>query len=330
LHAHIAVLRWWFMRQQLRSLHCNLRAAVRFSSARQLGTCVMSSKAPPPESLFPFTSDERPTLVDIGANLADDAFAGDAAEVFARAEAAGVRRVLLTGTSVAKSAAACALATQLGRGALFTAGVHPHDASSWSDSTSDELLSLLSHPRCVAVGECGLDFNRNFSTPAEQEAALVAQLELAAVLDKPLFLHCREASERLCALLSAALPRLPAPIVVHCFTGTQEEAARFLALSPLVHLGFTGWLCDEREGRAEALQQVVRSTPLDRLLLETDAPYLVPRSCASTNKLRPRRNEPCLLPHVAQAVAEARGISYEEVARATTANAIRVFRLPDE
>ncbi len=155
---------------------------------------------------------------------------------------------------------------------------------------------------------------------------LLAQLELAVSLRKPLFLHCRDAAPRLLSLLAPFAPRLAAPAVVHCFTGDAAEAASFIALSPLVHIGVTGWLCDTREGRADALAEAVRAIPLDRLLLETDSPYLTPR-CIVPSKARPRRNEPCLLPHVAAAASAAKGISMAELAAATTANAVRVFSL---
>ena len=237
---------------------------------------------------------------------------------------AQVRDIIVTGTSLTKSAAALALATRLGAGVWATAGVHPHDASGWTPSSAEQLAALAAHPKCVALGECGLDFNRNFSTPEAQETALRDQLALAARLRRPLFLHCRDAAERMEAILAEVLPLLSAPAVMHCFTGSAQEAARFAAMG--LYVGFTGWACDEREGRAEALAEAIRAVPLERLLVETDAPYLVPRSIVPA-KARPRRNEPCLLPHVAAAVAAARGIDVAQLAAATTANAERVFGL---
>jgi TatD DNase family protein len=279
-----------------------------------------------PEALYPQPSGPV-SLVDVGANLGDSAFDSDVEEVWARAQEAGVRHVLVTGTSVERSRSARDLAHRMGAGVWFTAGVHPHDASIYDSSTAAALTQLAGDSKCVAIGECGLDFNRNFSSVEAQEAALVGQLELAALLHKPLFVHCRDAAPRLAELLGAAAPRLSAPVVVHCFTGSAAEAEALLALSPLVHIGITGWICDEREGRAEALAQAVRLIPDDRLLLETDAPYLTPRSCSSSSKLRPRRNEPCMLPWVAVAVAACRGVSVAQLAEQTTRNATRVFRL---
>jgi TatD DNase family protein len=283
-----------------------------------------------PEALFrypPDMAEPAPMLVDIGANLSDDSFQSDVQEVWTRAQQVGVGHCIITGTSLERSAAGRDLAHRLGPGVWFTAGVHPHDAKHWKDaSTGAALTELAADAKCVAIGECGLDFNRNFSSVEEQEHALECQLELAVSLHKPLFVHCRDAAPRLAEMLLRVAPRLSAAVVVHCFTGSVEEAGAFLQLSPLVHIGITGWICDEREGRAAALGEVVRVIPEDRLLLETDAPYLIPRSI-TPSKARPRRNEPCLLPHVAAAVAAARGVSVAQVAEATTRNAVRVFGL---
>ena len=238
---------------------------------RRMATTASAAKKKFPESaLFPWPAVPS-ALVDIGANLADEAFAGDVEDVLARARAAGVSRIVITGTSVARSAAALELAER--HGCWSTAGVHPHDAKSWDGSTEAALRALLAHPRCVAVGECGLDFNRNFSTRAEQEAALLRQLVLAADLRKPLFVHCRDAHQRLVELLKGHV--FSCPVVVHCFTGNLDEALELLALSPLVYIGFTGWLCDSREGRDVSLAQVVHAVPIERLLLECVVPCRV-------------------------------------------------------
>lgn len=221
----------------------------------------------------------------------------------------------------------------------------------------------------MAIGEAGLDFNRNFSPPSAQERCLAAQLELAEELGLPLFLHCREAGERMAALLRER--RRASPGVVHCFTGSAAELEQFLAQG--LHIGITGWLCDERPERGGAalaallpripggrpcgcgallhstaqpaavsallsacrVQQKSRVFPApdphvnaaDRLMIETDCPYLTPRSIVPS-KARPQRNEPALLPHVLSAVAAARGERCEEMARQTTENARRFFRLP--
>ncbi|MBV6288119.1 TatD family hydrolase [Pseudomonas aegrilactucae] len=264
-------------------------------------------------------------LIDIGVNLTNSSFAGKHEAVLERAQAAGVHQMLLTGTSLAGSEAALELCEQLdpdARRLFSTAGVHPHDASSWNADTARHLHALLEQPRVRAVGECGLDFNRDFSPRPQQEKALEEQLALAVTLQMPVFLHERDANERLLQILKDYRDRLPAA-VVHCFTG--ERSALFSYLDLDLHIGITGWICDERRGTH--LHPLVSSIPAGRLMLESDAPYLLPRS------LRPKpksgRNEPAYLPEVLREVALHRGESPEQVAAHTTQCAQRFFSLPD-
>ncbi len=258
-------------------------------------------------------------LVDIGANLTNRAFARDLDAVIEGALAAGVRRMIVTGTSLAHSEAALELCARWPGVLWATAGIHPHHASECDAAALRALAGLLAEPAVVAVGECGLDFNRNYSPPAVQEAAFVAQLGLARDCGKPLFLHERDAHARQLALLDAEAAGLPG--VAHCFTGDIAQMRAYAARG--LHLGVTGWVCDERRG--EALRGAVAGIPDDRLLLETDAPWLLPRD------LEPRppgaRNEPRFLPHVCAAVARLRGAAPEAVAATTTANAERLFGL---
>ena len=262
-------------------------------------------------------------LIDIGVNLTHRSFARDRAAVIARAQAAGVGVLLITGTSIAHSREAVELARQH-RGELYaTAGVHPHDASRCDTAALGELRALAGLPQVVAVGECGLDFNRNFSPPAVQERVFAAQLELAVELGKPLFLHERDAHKALLAVVdqaAGAAGRLNVPAVVHCFTGSAQALDDYLRRG--FFIGITGWICDERRGRE--LQQLVKRIPLDRLMLETDAPFLMPRDLPRTDG----RNEPAYLAHIAAAVARCMERPLAEVAAATTANARRFFRLP--
>jgi TatD DNase family protein len=266
-------------------------------------------------------SSAHPTLIDIGVNLTHASFRDDREEVIARAVAAGVRTMILTGTSVAGSQRALDLVR--GRAELrATTGVHPHDARNADAAQLETLRRLIARSECVAVGECGLDFNRDFSPRPVQERVFEAQLELAAAMAKPLFLHERDAHARFTDILRRHRPRLSAA-VVHCFTGSAAELDVYLAMD--LHIGITGWICDERRGLH--LRELVRRIPLDRLMLETDAPFLTPRN------LRPRpkrdRNEPALLPHVLDAVADALDRPRAEVAAATTATARRFFALPE-
>jgi TatD DNase family protein len=260
-------------------------------------------------------------LVDIGVNLVHARFKADRGAVLERAAAAGVEALIITGTSVWASRAALELARTRPGFLYSTAGVHPHDARHSGEQTLDELRSLAASREVVAIGECGLDFNRDFSPRPAQERCFEAQAALACELGLPLFLHERDAHERFVQILGGLGP-LPASGVVHCFTGSAAELEAYLELG--LHIGITGWICDERRGGH--LRGLLRRIPLERLMLETDAPFLTPRD------LRPwprgGRNEPAFLPHVLQAAADALGMPAEAVARATTETAKRFFRLP--
>lgn len=261
-------------------------------------------------------------LVDIGVNLTHDSFDADRKDVLARAVAAGVGRMIVTGTTVTGSVKALELADSHGPLLFATAGVHPHHAQELDDHSLHQLGRLLAHPRVVAVGECGLDFFRDFSPRDSQQRCFEAQLELAASTGLPVFLHQRDAHDAVVDMLRSFRPRLSGG-VAHCFTGGPRELRDYLDLD--LYIGVTGWLCDERRGNA--LREAVPLIPLDRLLLETDAPYLVPRD------LRPpprgRRNEPQFLPHVLERVAGLTELPAADIARATTENAARLFRLCD-
>lgn len=257
-------------------------------------------------------------LVDIGANLTHAAFSQDLEQTVARARQAGVTRVVVTGSTVDETMAAARTADQFGLWA--TAGVHPHHARDCGARTIEALRELCRHPRVVAVGECGLDFNRNYSPHPDQEKWFVAQLQLGLSLDKPLFLHSRDAHPRFYEILKHHKVK---NAVAHCFTGERDELRAYLELD--LYIGITGWICDERRGRH--LLELVREVPRDRLLLETDSPYLTPRDLEPQPKAR--RNEPAFLPHIARAVARALGRPVEDIAAETSANAARLFRLDE-
>lgn len=258
-------------------------------------------------------------LIDIGLNLTHDSFDRDRREVLDRARAAGVARAIVTGTSVTASVRALELVESL-PGLFATAGIHPHHASEFDDHSRAALEPLLAHERVVAVGECGLDFFRDFSPRDAQVEAFDAQLTLAATSGLPVFLHQRDAHDEFLRRITAARDRL-AGGVAHCFTGGPDEARSYLDLD--LYIGITGWICDERRG--EALRAAVVDIPLDRLLLETDAPYLLPRDLKPLPKNR--RNEPSHLPHVLARLAVEMGRAPEEIAQAATANAERLFGL---
>ena len=259
-----------------------------------------------------------PSLVDIGANLTHESFDVDRAEVIARAHVAGVRRFVVTGSDAAHSRKALALCAEY-PGLYATAGVHPHHAKDCTGSTPQELRELLKNPEIVAVGECGLDYFRNFSPREVQRQIFEMQLELAVECGKPVFLHQRDAHADFLQLLGKYRSQL-SRAVVHCFTGDAAELKDYLALD--CHIGVTGWICDERRG--QSLRECVGLIPADRIMLETDAPYLIPRD------LKPRlhRNEPMYLAHIAGVVASRLGKPLSQLIGETTNNAEAFFALP--
>jgi TatD DNase family protein len=255
-------------------------------------------------------------LIDIGANLAHDSFDADRDAVMARAAAAGVAQMVVTGSSEEATRRAIEL-SRAHPGVLFaTAGVHPHHAVDLTDDTLPALQALAREPEVRAIGECGLDYFRDFSPRDLQRRAFAWQLELAKSTGKPVFLHQRDAHDDFVAILKEH--RVDRG-VAHCFTAGQKERDAYLELG--LHIGITGWINDERRGFH--LREVVQGIPADRLMVETDAPYLLPRDIRPAPKSR--RNEPHYLPYVVRAVANARGESAEAVALASTATARRFF-----
>ena len=259
-------------------------------------------------------------MIDIGANLAHDSFDEDREAVLERARGAGVSTIVLTGSSDDSNVRAAALAAST-PGLYSTAGVHPHHASAYSDGSHRLIRQLLAEEKVVAVGECGLDYFRNFSPPDAQRDAFERQLSIAAETGYPLFLHQRDAHDDFVAILGPQLANV-SRAVAHCFTGGRAELETYLDMG--LHIGITGWICDERRGAH--LKEIVSLIPDGRLMIETDAPYLLPRSLDP--KPKSRRNEPAYLAEVLRVVAECRGQTGESVAAATTATARAFFCLP--
>jgi TatD DNase family protein len=265
------------------------------------------------------------TLIDIGANLTHDAFDADRDAVIERARAGGVTVMVVTGASESGSLEALELARAWPGTLYATAGVHPHHAKDVTPDTLSVLRECADAPETLAVGETGLDFFRDLSPRALQERVFEEQLELGAQLELPVFMHLRDAHERFLAIVKEHRDRLTRA-VVHCFTGTAKELHDFLDLD--LYIGITGWICDERRGHH--LRQLVGDIPDNRLMLETDAPYLLPRDLPKDFDPRPtgRRNEPATLPHVLAAVAQAKAKPVDEVAASTTAAAREFFSIP--
>ena len=259
--------------------------------------------------------------IDIGVNLTGSSFKKDMSQVVERAQEAGVEKLIVTGTDIKHSEQAINLTQQYESVCYSTAGLHPHHASDYSNDLASELRDMLNHKDVVAVGECGLDFNRNFSTRKEQIRAFEAQLEIAIEVQKPVFLHQRDAHEDFVSMIKSCRSDL-SQVVAHCFTGSIEEVNDYVLLD--MYIGVTGWICDERRGLS--LQQAVKHIPLDRIMLETDAPYLLPRDLQE-KPVEKNRNEPCFLPHIARAVAGYMKIEEEKLIAAAYKNSYDFFNL---
>lgn len=285
---------------------------------------------------------ENYIIVDVGANLTNKKFSRDLDSVLQRAKDSGVTKIMVTGTTLTSSRDSLRL-SRLYPGMLYaTAGVHPHDAKSWDDSSLDSLREVAQNVECVAIGECGLDFNRNFSPPDVQLDVFEKQIRLACELRKPLFLHERDAHAEMVELLTRYRDRLP-NCVIHCFTGSKEQAITYLELG--CYIGLTGYLWKDKseDGVRKILEDNI--IPLDRLLVETDAPFMYPNTRASklpqhvkdalTEKSTTflhryctfQRNEPCSLPVTVEMISAYLKKTPEEIALATTFNALKVFGL---
>jgi TatD DNase family protein len=261
------------------------------------------------------------TLIDIGINLGHDSYDADRGAVIGRAVTSGVVQMMVTGASMEGSRKAIEIARSHPGRLFATAGVHPHHATELTSDSLSVLEELARAPEVVAAGECGLDYFRDFSPRPVQREAFHRQLELAARVRKPVFLHQRDAHEDFFAILKEHRQTLVGG-VTHCFTGGADELWAYLDLG--FAIGITGWICDERRGAH--LVPLMRDIPAERLLLETDGPYLLPRDLHP--KPASRRNEPAHLPHIAAVVARARGEPLDTLARSSTASSRALFGLP--
>ena len=259
-------------------------------------------------------------LVDIGVNMTNKSLLADLAGVLQRAVDAGVSQMVVTGTTLADSAQAIELCAQHPTTLVSTSGIHPHHASDWNADSYHDLF-LMAQQSCVrAIGETGLDFNRNFSPAAAQEMVFEQHMALAAELNLPLFCHQRDAHEQFATMLRGNRDRLDR-VVVHCFTDTRAALTEYLDLD--CYIGITGWICDERRGLE--LRELVKLIPADRLLLETDAPYLLPRNL--DRKPKSRINEPAYLRHILGDVAKYREQPIDSLAQAVMCNSRTFFNL---
>ncbi len=259
-------------------------------------------------------------LIDIGANLTHESFDKDRDDVIKTAYDKNVKQMIITGADHESSRQALLLAQRYNHQLFSTAGIHPHCASECNNDTLSILTDLANADENVAIGECGLDFNRDFSPRDSQKKWFEKQLALACDLKKPVFLHERDAFTNFIEILKDFTDDLPA-YVVHCFTGKQHELEQYLDLG--CHIGITGWICDERRGHH--LHEFVSIIPNNRLMIETDAPYLLPRDLKP--KPKSRRNLPEYLPHIANSIAKHRGETTDELTEHTFKTTQKFFNI---
>lgn len=259
-------------------------------------------------------------IIDIGVNLLHRQYDNDRDKIVENAISQNITPLIITGTNVKESKKAALYAGKYPQKLYSTAGVHPHDAKSCNEQTIQQLKELAELPQVVAIGECGLDYDRNFSPPNVQRKWFEKQICLAEECNMPLFLHERAAFADFKAILSEH-KEICSRSVVHCFTGTGKELMTYLSMD--CYIGLTGWICDERRG--QNLRTIIRMIPLKKLMIETDAPFLIPRNMKLDKKIT--RNEPLFLRHITKEIAKCIGKKAEDIADITTKNAKAFFKI---
>lgn len=257
-------------------------------------------------------------FIDTHAHLDQDDFDADRGEVVARALAAGIEAIVLPAVSAESADAAVRLAEEFD---LFAAvGIHPNYTAEAEPDEWDRIVALAEHPRVVAIGETGLDTYRDYATIDLQQEYFERHLQLARGKGLPIIIHCRNAQDEILPMLRAAAEAGPIDGILHAFSGTADFAVECLSLG--LHVSFAGNVTYSNR-KNDYLREIARSIPDDRLLIETDSPYLMPQS----QRGRKRRNEPANVVETASFLAELRGVSLEQLAASTTTNARRLFRL---
>jgi len=251
-------------------------------------------------------------LIDTHCHLDFPPFDPDRGAVIQRAKAAGIAYFINIGSTLESSSASCELAQKYAE-VYASVGVHPHDADTFDLQEENKLKILAQNNKVVAIGETGLDYYRNLSSPDNQKQAFIKQIELAKNLKLPLVIHCRQAEKDTLQILKEALPLRA---VVHCFSGDESFLRECLECG-----FFISFTCNITYKKAQGLRDMVSLTPLDRLMLETDAPYLSPEG------FRGKRNEPLQIKLLAEEVSRIKGVSFEEIADRTTKNAKEFFKL---
>jgi len=252
-------------------------------------------------------------LVDSHCHLDFPDFADELDAVVARARAAGIGRIVTISTRVARHDGLIAIAERF-PDVFCSVGTHPHNAHEELDVTAVDLVARARHPKVVAIGEAGLDYHYDFSPRDAQERGFRTHIAAARETGLPLVIHAREADEDIARILEEETQKGAFPAVLHCFTGGRDLAMRAIALG--LSISFTGIITFKNSAD---LRAIAAELPADRILVETDAPYLAP------GKYRGKRNEPSYVVETAKVLAETRGVAFDEIARQTTENFFRLF-----
>ncbi|MEZ5820408.1 MAG: TatD family hydrolase [Xanthobacteraceae bacterium] len=252
-------------------------------------------------------------LVDSHCHLDFKDFADELDAIVARAEAAGVGRVVTISTRVRRQAALLAIAERFPN-VYCSVGTHPHEADEEDGISASELIELTKHPKVVALGEAGLDYFYQYGSREAQERGFRTHIAAARATGLPLVIHTREADEDCGRILEEEIAKGPFKAVLHCYTGGRDLAMKAIELG--LSISFTGILTFKK---SDTLRALAAELPADRIMVETDSPYLAP------GKHRGKRNEPSYVVEVARVLAETRGVSFEEISRQTTENFFRLF-----
>jgi TatD DNase family protein len=259
-------------------------------------------------------------LADSCFNINHESFKNDLGDILDAANNVGVEYFFCPASKEKEIVDLINLSESYQKNIFCSVGIHPHYASDLKPSTIQNLQKYLGNKHVRAIGEIGLDYYRNFQSHEIQKKCFNAFLELASTHQYPLFLHHREAFDDFYPMIKNCIGEVPESIV-HCFTGTKSELKKFLDLG--LYIGITGWVCDPKRGAD--LREIIKYIPLDRLLIETDAPYLVPKNMV--NKPRNNRNEPLFLEHIATNISELLNIDKALLAEETTKNFKKLFRI---
>jgi|TARA_B100001094_G_scaffold146209_2_gene141553 TatD DNase family protein len=256
-------------------------------------------------------------LFDIGANLTHESFSSDLSTIINESISNNIEKISVTGCNVEDSLKALSIAEMYPNNLISTCGIHPHYADSFNDSSEIEIKEIASNSLVKAIGETGLDFNRNYSKKENQINSFIEHIKIANELNLPMFLHQRDSHKEFMTCLKDIYPETNC--VVHCFTGSEEELDAYLSLD--FYIGITGWICDEKRG--SHLKEFISKIPLDKLLIETDSPYLLPKNI----KIKGRRNKPLFLKEVFSKISSIRNEPVNDLSKAIYQNSLKFFNL---